>query len=235
MKKTSLILITLLFGIISKSHSQNIYLYQKWFLKELTNCTDSARSKNQYDWSIEFKREKKAEIILHSSDLKSIQNFKVDLDKKQIILDYKKFTVEKNTKDTLILIEQLKNRCEKNIMVSMNQIYYDQKQRYLINNQDTVYYPVFGNYPKLEDYDGYGGFFLYEFTKSGKGVACSVKYQFIVSKNGDILEPKVWDSLNGKYEKLLLEIINRTKKKWSPMYIYGKPVSTLIVIKFDYN
>lgn len=172
---------------------------------------------------------------MHSSDLKSIQNFKVDLDKKQIILDYKKFTVEKNTKDTLILIEQLKNRCEKNIMVSMNQIYYDQKQRYLINNQDTVYYPVFGNYPKLEDYDGYGGFFLYEFTKSGKGVACSVKYQFIVSKNGDILEPKVWDSLNGKYEKLLLEIINRTKKKWSPMYIYGKPVSTLIVIKFDYN
>jgi len=235
MKKANLLLITLLFVIICKCYAQNEDIYQKWFFKEHTNCIDSVKNTKLSDqWSIEFKRNQKAEIILSTPEMKSIQNFK--LDSNQITLDYMKFTIEKISRDTLIIIEQLNNNCNKNIMISTNQIFYNQKQRYLISNLDTVYFPVYGNCPKLEHSDNYKDYFINEFLKGvlEEHRECSIKYQFIVSKNGDILEPKVWDSCNGRYEKLMLKIINRTKKKWVPMYLYEKPVNTLIIIKFKY-
>ena len=93
------------------------------------------------------------------------------------------------------------------------------------------------NSPKLQDYDKYIDYFSKTFILkiNGERKECSVKFQFIITKDGEILEPKGSIPCIKKPEKFILKTIESTKNKWEPMLIFNNPVNTFVEVKFDYN
>ena len=234
MNKTIIAIAFLLISLNSFSQKEDVY--KKWFSAEQLDCKGTTQSvSSNLKWSIEFKNNQTAEIILNNGKVVNTQNFRIDGD--CIKLDFREFIIEKLYKDSLVLTEENASSCNKYVMISGALKALHQKEKFVISNSDTLYYPEFGNAPILKGFNDYTTFFIKEFARKmqGSSKACQITYRFIITKNGEIKRPNVHASIDKKYEKFLLKILDRTKNKWTPMYLFNKPVNTIVKFKFKYQ
>ena len=100
---------------------------------------------------------------------------------------------------------------------------------------EKIYFANRHNSPQLENYHDYLRYFFNFFPSAHKYEDCVMLFQFIVQKDGKLLDPKGSISCLKDQEKKINKIIKGMENKWRPMYIDGNPVNALIRVKVRTN
>lgn len=232
------ILLFTFFLIFQITSSQEFNLNKSWVMNSAVDCSGKKLKRSQENhWNVIFKTNGFATFII-SKDLKKEAPFKVNGD--EINLANVNYKISKITKDSLILLENSK-RCIKYLFLTKSatqqikaEIIKKQAYKHFMHNGDTVYFTTEYNAPKLKNYESYHSYFYKKLPYFNKP-DCVAQFQFIVSKNGEILNPKGSISCLKNDQKKVFKIIKKMKGNWTPMLIDGKPVNSLIREKITYG
>ncbi|SDW97888.1 hypothetical protein SAMN05444411_102589 [Lutibacter oricola] len=205
----------------------------KWFLNKTVNCSTN-KPINDSKWNIEFDTLNKALITFNNLGLKKEVNYTINdslLKVNDIFYEVKKVTI-----DTLMLSINNNKICKTYIFESKLFLNKKQKQKYFTHNGELVFYTNKINSPKLNGSSNllhyFSNSFQYGNTQNSK---CNVTFYFIITKTGALIEPRGSISCLKKSNKKIIEILEKTKNKWTPMFINNTAVNSFVRIHFKHN
>lgn len=169
-------------------------------------------------------------MISTNGGLKSDRNYALVNDTLKI--NDLNYFIETSTKDSLILLNKLKNNCNKYYFISESKIHELQKQDYFINKGDTVYYANEYNAPKLKNETNFLNYFMKSTPFMISKDSCVFQISFIITKEGEVGDYNGNISCLKNPMKKIDKIIDVTRGKWEPMALSGIPVSSLIRVRF---
>lgn len=215
------------------AYCQKGEIYKKWYLDKSIRCIDG-KEINDSKWSIEFNNEDVAIIRLSDIELFDEQDFSI-VDN-QLKLENQNYIIEKKSKDTLILNQDIDKQCKKIIFISEKLMFENQKKKYFIHKGENIYYTNEFNYPKLENFHNYNRYFeSYIFQKIRLKKECDIIFQFIITKNGELIEAKGEIDCLNRSTNIVNDIFEKTRGKWNPMYINGEAVNSYVRIKLKHR
>jgi len=240
--KLAITLISLLVGI--NSFSQNNNLQQKWFQYGLSGCRETDSYIDQFQKLVlQFSSDDSVKIWTSNfwqEDEAKYQTF--TFDGSELTIEQRMHEVIEITADTLILRSSANDpSCEKYLFISEDKMYTDQLRYYTIFENDTIYFPNKYNFPTIEEGKSYRNYLT---TKSSIMVTknrarikspCNFKFKFIISSDGQVIRPSGSVDCLKKDQKFISQTIENSTGQWTPMYIKGKAVSTLIDFKFKHS
>ncbi len=233
------ILIFCLILISQMAFSQDSNLINTWIMKEAFDCFGNKIDKTEETfWNITFNQNGVATIIVNQN-IKNETLFKVN--NQLIEFSFASYEILKITKDSLYLSDK-KGRCMNYIFLSKEANYQTKaailnkmNYKHFMYEGDTVFFANSINFPKMKGYINYHEYFIRSFPNLGKTSGCNIQFQFIVNKNGVIINPKGSISCLRDDSKTVDKIIKGMKGKWKPMLLDGKPVNALVREKFTHG
>jgi hypothetical protein len=221
------------------SFSQDISLMQSWIMNGAFDCSGrEIDASEETHWNVIFKPDGFASIIV-DKNLKTEKSFTVSGN--NIKMPTVSYEILKITPDSLMLLNN-KERCVKYSFLSESAN--EKRKTDLLKSMnfksfmymgDTVYFATNNNSPKIKGYSSYHEYFGRAFPHIGKTEGCLILFQFIVSKNGEILNPKGSISCLNDDSKQVSKIIDGMKNIWEPMQLDGKPVNALMRIRYTHG
>lgn len=224
-------------------NAQNNDLLKNWVMNQAYDCEGNIlnRMAETY-WNVDFKSNGIATLNISGQNLKIEKEYTL-IDTK-LNLEFEEYIITKITKDTLIL-KGNKKSCKKFLFISHEANVLNEKKKkdtlikqsskFFIHKGDTVYFANSYNSPKMKKYPSYMEYFIKAFPNMNKTKGCIILFQFIVLKNGQLLDAKGSISCLEKSDKKVEQIIKNMANKWEPMYINGKPVNSLMRVRFRHN
>lgn len=208
-------------------------------MNETYDCTGKKHSRYEETfWDVIFKQNGVASILINEN-LRTEKSFTV---KNNVInFPYASYEISKITTDSLVLTDK-GERCVNYIFLSesandkrKSQIIKEKGYKHFMYKGDTVYFTTKNNSPEIKRYRSYHEYFTRAFPNHGETEGCVIKFQFIVNKNGLILNPKGSISCLEDDSKAVNTIINGMQGKWEPMIIDGQPVNSLVREKLTHG
>ena len=223
--------------------AQNNDLLKNWVMKQAYDCEGNILNRmDETYWDVNFRSNGIATLNISNQNLKIEKDYTlIDI---KLNLEFEEYIITKITKDTLIL-KGNKKSCKKFIFISektnvlneqrKKENLIKQSNKFFIHKGDTVYFANNHNSPKMKKYSGYIEYFIKAFPNMNKTKDCIIQFQFIVQKNGQLLDAKGSISCLENSDKKVDQIIKNMANKWKPMYINGRPVNSLMRVKFRHN
>ncbi|WP_298287718.1 hypothetical protein [uncultured Lutibacter sp.] len=214
-------------------YCQNNEIYKKWYLEKSILCTDG-KEINDSKWSIELNNDNIAIIRLSDIELFDKQDFSIV--NNQLKLKNQNYIIEKKSKDTLILNQVIDKHCKKIIFFSEKLMFENQKKKYFKHKGENIYYTNEFSSPKLENFYNYNSYFqsnIFQHIRAKK--ECDIILQFIITKKGELIEDKGEIDCLDKSANIVNDIFEKTKGKWTPMYINGEAVNSYVRIKLKHR
>lgn len=220
-------------------NAQNTHLYKMWVMNKAYDCSGKTlKNLDETYWNIIFKPGGVATILVNDN-IKSDKKFTI---KGNIInFNFTKYEISKISNDSLVLIDD-KKTCLNYLFLSEQadklnkqkhlEILKKQSNKYFLYKGDTVYIANSYNSPKMKNYPNHLRYFVKAFPNTSPRKDCVIQFKFIVQKDGKLLDPKGSISCSKKSERIVNRIIKDMMNKWQPMYINGKPVNSLMRVKY---
>lgn len=234
----------ILFTVLPQySFTQDQYLLKSWVMDKAINCDDGIINQMTVTyWDVVFKQNGIASMKISHQQIKTDKPY--TLTGKKINFGFEIYEITKLSRDTLILVKD-KTDCPRYLFLSeaaeleqeqrKKDILIKQNQKSFMHKGEKIYFANRHNSPQLENYPDYLSYFFNFFPSAHKNEDCVMLFQFIVQKDGKLLDPKGSISCLKDQEKKINQIIKGMENKWRPMYIDGIPVNALIRVKVRTN
>ena len=215
--------------------SQEKLLKDDFYLQIIENCESGELMKEPlWDLSTISHDSLRVSIRNASKKFQTVQASSIVND--TLNLGLEKFEILKHSKDSLVLIQAYDTICRKLKFTSKLNLIEQQKKHFFLHESDTIYFANEWNTPKINGKSNILHYFSMAFpVKSYGPKPCKVKLQFIISKTGEILSPRGNFICKKEHPEKALKFILKTEGMWEPMYLDGKPVNTLVRLRFTHN
>jgi len=232
---------TLLLSLLSvqMGYAQNEFLYSNWVMDQIIGCDNKiVHPLAETYWDVTFRPNGYAAMNVSFKKV-SIEN-PYTLEGKKLIFSYGVFDIEKISIDSLV-ISSSDNKCHKYLFLSekakkmkeerKKDILVKQNHKSFIYKNEKVFFANRHNAPKLAGFTDHNQFFYEHFPPVYKYDKCQMTFQFIIKKDGSILDPKGNIDCLKNSSRMVEKIIKKIENDWTPMYIDNEPVNALVRIK----